>query len=140
VVSNIIYCNAGIIAVNVKACLHVKPLVTEPASRPVLLSSVNNSLHVLQCKMNSRCYPPCNTCWSNYTYTWYKRLSPGVSEASVIAGVTSESYNLAVTEPDGRGYYCSTTVAGSGTVSSVNTFWREYKCWITFFICIFMLY
>jgi hypothetical protein len=102
-------------------------VTTEPANQLVLLSSVNNSLHVLQCKMNSRCYPPCKSCWSNYTYTWYERLSPGVSEASVIDGVTSESFNLAVTLPDGRGYYCSTTVAGTGTVSSVNTFWRKYK-------------
>jgi hypothetical protein len=91
-------------------------VTTEPANQLVLLSSVNNSLHVLQCKMNSRCYPPCKSCWSNYTYTWYERLSPGVSEASVIDGVTSESFNLAVTLPDGRGYYCSTTVAGTGTV------------------------
>jgi hypothetical protein len=62
-----------------------------------------------------------------------------VSEASVIDGVTSESYSLAVSLPDGRGYYCSTSVAGTGTVSSVNTFWRKLKYCSSLFIFVLLL-
>ena len=91
--------------------------------------NIAKSFYSLYCAIPYFCNPPCNQCWSNLTFSWYrndKQLTVSTSIPEMRMSLTGDNLNI-TSSPDHLNYYCQTTIDGNSWIRS-NNFWCKYLC------------
>lgn len=89
-----------------------------------ITTNETNKFYTLHCVINSKCNPPCDLCWSDVIFAWY-RNDKQLNETSSVSGIdlSNNGEILRITYPsDSLKYYCQTSFEDNALLRS-NNFW-----------------